>query len=101
MAKKSLIVKEQKKLKLIQKYKTKRDELRRMIKNPNLSPSEKLQVNFKLQKLPRNSCPVRYRNRCQITGRPRGYLRRYGLSRITFRELALKGNIPGVILSSW
>jgi len=78
-----------------------RIELRTASKNMKLSDEEREAARKKLQKLPRNSSPTRVRNRCGITGRPRAYMRKFGLCRIKFRELALTGQIPGVTKSSW
>lgn len=89
MAKKSMVVKNEKRKVLIDKYATKRQELK------ELGDQEGL------QKLPRNSSPTRYKNRDMLTGRPRSYMRRFGLDRINFREKASKGEIPGVTKSSW
>ena len=89
MAKKSKIAREQKLQRLAEKYAEKRQHLREIGDSAGLS------------RLPRNSSPIRQRRRCIVTGRPRGYIRRFGLSRITFREMALKGEIPGVAKSSW
>lgn len=79
----------------------KRQELKKIISSPTASYEEKLQAIEALNKLPRNSSPARLRNRCQLTGRSRGYLRRFNLSRISFRELCSKGVIPGVFKASW
>jgi small subunit ribosomal protein S14 len=89
MARKSLIAREVKRQNLVDKYADLRKELK-----------EKGEWD-ELQKLPRNSSPIRLRNRCIMTGRPRGYIRKFGLSRLTFREMALKGEIPGIKKSSW
>ena len=89
MAKKSMIARDAKRQKLIQKYATKRAELKEM------GDLEGLQA------LPKNSSPTRWKNRDMISGRPRGYMRRFGLSRINFREKAVKGEIPGITKSSW
>ena len=89
MAKKSSIAKQKKRQQLVEKYAEERRRLREAGDWEGLS------------KLPRNSSPTRLRNRCRVTGRSRGYIRRFGLSRITFREMALKGEIPGVTKSSW
>ena len=62
---------------------------------------DKLEASRKLSRIPRNACPIRHRNRCGVTGRPRGYLRKFNMSRVSFRELALEGKIPGVTKSSW
>jgi small subunit ribosomal protein S14 len=89
MAKKSKIAREQKRRELVEKYRARREELRRR------------RDWVALSELPLNSNPVRLRNRCFVTRRSRGYMRRFGMSRIVFREEALKGNIPGVVKSSW
>lgn len=101
MAKKSVIVRNQKRIRLVAKYAAKRAELKAALANPETTDEEFYQAQRKLNSLPKNSSPVRIRNRCSITGRPRAYIRKYGLSRITFRELALAGKIPGVTKSSW
>ena len=101
MAKKSKIVREYKLLKNVRKYSSLRAELKEVIKNPNVSPDEKLDAVAKLDRLPKPSSRTRLRNRCFKTGRPRGVIRRFNLSRICFREMALKGDIPGVTKSSW
>lgn len=101
MAKKSMIARDKKRAKLIQQFAAKREELKRVMADPNVSDEEFYQAQRKLTKLPRNSSPIRLRNRCSITGRPRAYIRKYGVSRITFRELASQGKIPGVTKSSW
>jgi small subunit ribosomal protein S14 len=89
MAKESMKAREVKRKKLVEKYATKREELK------------KAGDYDALQKLPRNSCKVRVRNRCKLTGRPRGYMRTFGVSRVTFREMVLFGLIPGLTKSSW
>ncbi len=101
MAKKSMIARDHKRAKLIQKFAAKRSELKRIMSDPNVSDEEFYQAQRKLTQLPRDSSPIRLRNRCSITGRPRAYIRKYGVSRITFRELASQGKIPGVTKSSW
>ncbi len=101
MAKKSMIARDHKRAKLIQKFASKRNELKRIMSDPNVTDEEFYQAQRKLTKMPRNSSPIRLRNRCSITGRPRAYIRKYGVSRITFRELASQGKIPGVTKSSW
>lgn len=78
-----------------------RRELRKKVRNENLSEEERFEAQLKLQSLPRNACANRVRNRCELTGRSRGYYRAFGLSRIQLRELALRGMIPGVTKSSW
>lgn len=86
---------------LIAAKKAKRDELRAVVRDLSLDPKERFAAQLKLDALPRSSSAVRYRNRCQITGRARGCYKKFGLSRIKFRELALKGMIPGVRKASW
>ena len=101
MAKKSKVVREQKLIKNVQKYASIRSELKNIIKDIN-APLEKKRVAVaKLDKLPKSSSRIRIRNRCFKTGRPRGVLRRFNLSRIVFREMALKGEIPGITKASW
>ena len=101
MAKKSSIAKNQRRERLVEKYAVKRAELKSILANPDTSDDEFFEAQRKLSKLPRNSARTRLRNRCAITGRPRAFIRRFGLSRLTFREMALDGRIPGVIKSSW
>jgi small subunit ribosomal protein S14 len=86
---------------LIERYKKVREELKAVAYSTTASDDDRMAAQKKLQKLPRNSSKVRYRNRCSLTGRPRAYLRKFGLCRIKFRELALTGMIPGVTKSSW
>jgi small subunit ribosomal protein S14 len=100
MAKKSMIERDRKRTRLITKYAVKREQLLLEIKQAS-SLEDKLSLHRKLQKLPRNSSPVRSHNRCTITGRPRGYFRDFGLSRHVLREYALQGFLPGVVKSSW
>ena len=101
MAKKSAIQRDLKRRRLIAKYANKRAELKAILANPETSDEEFYKAQAKLTKLPKNSSPIRARNRCSITGRPRAHIRKFGLSRITFRELASKGKLPGVTKSSW
>ena len=101
MAKKSKIVREKKLLKNIQKFAKKRAELKSIISNPNTKIEDRDIAVNKLDKLPKSSSPIRQRNRCFITGRPRGIIRRFKLSRLSFREMALNGEIPGVTKASW
>ena len=101
MAKKSKIVNNQHKIKLSNRLYNKRKELLEQINNTDLSFDERQKFRLKLEKLPKNSNRIRVRNRCNVTGRPRGVYRKFGLSRITFRELASKGMIPGVSKASW
>jgi len=101
MAKKAMIEKNKRRMRMTAKFAPKRAELKRVMMNPNTTQDEFYAAQRKLGKLPRNSSAVRIRNRCSVTGRPRAYIRRFRLSRITFRELASKGQIPGVTKSSW
>ncbi len=101
MAKLSQVLRDEKRTKLIAKYAEKRAELRKRLNDANLSVEEKIQVQEQFAKLPRNSCPTRHNSRCKVSGRSRGYYRKFGVSRIAFRELALKGQLPGVRKSSW
>ena len=101
MAKKSKIVNNQYKIKLYNRLYDKRKKLLEQINNTDLSFDERQKYRLKLEKLPKNSNRIRVRNRCNVTGRPRGVYRKFGLSRITFRELASKGMIPGVSKASW
>ncbi len=101
MAKKSVIVRNHKRVRTVAKYAAKRAELKAALANPETSDEDFYQAQRKLNAMSKNASPVRLRNRCSITGRSRAYIRKYGLSRITFRELALAGKIPGVTKSSW
>ena len=101
MSKKSVIARNEKRKRLVEKYRERREALRKILKDPSASFEEKMEAMRKLQKLPRDSSPVRVRNRCAITGRPRGYIRMFGICRNQFRELALQGKIPGVRKASW
>ena len=101
MAKKSMIAREHKREKLVAKYATKRAELKEIIRNPESSYEEVMDASDKLQKLPRNSSPVRLQRRCQITGRPHAVYRKFGLSRNKLREHAMQGDVPGLTKASW
>lgn len=101
MAKKSSIARNDKRRALVAKYASKRAELKAALASPDTTDADFYQAQRKLSKLPRNASPVRIKNRCNITGRPRAFIRRFGMSRLTFRELALQGKIPGVTKSSW
>lgn len=101
MAKKSAIARNEKRKRLVEKYAERRAELKRILSDANTTDEEFYQAQRALVKLPRNSSPIRVRNRCSITGRPRAFNRRFGLSRITLRELASTGKIPGLVKSSW
>jgi small subunit ribosomal protein S14 len=101
MAKKSQINRDNKRKKLIAKYAVKRAELRAKLNDANVSIEEKMDVQLAFSKLPRNSCPTRLNRRCEISGRSKGYYRKFGISRIALRELALRGQLPGMRKSSW
>jgi small subunit ribosomal protein S14 len=101
MAKMALINREKKRAKLVAKYAKKRQELQATISDVSLSDADRFEARLKLQALPRNSSPTRQRNRCQITGRPRGVFRKFGLSRNKLRELAFRGEVPGMVKASW
>lgn len=101
MARLALINREKKRRRLVKKYAAKRAELLAIIRDPSRSEEERANARLKLQSLPRNASPTRLRNRCQLTGRPRGVFRKFGLCRNKIRELAMKGEIPGVIKASW
>ena len=101
MAKTSKIVKNEDRKEIVARYAEKRAALRAIVDNPQTSDADRQAAYGKLRKLPRDSSKTRIRNRCAMTGRPRAYLRQFGLSRITFREMALQGLIPGVRKASW
>ena len=101
MAKLALKNREAKRAKTVAKYAAKRAELLAIINNFKLSDEERMDARLKFQQLPRNASPVRQRNRCELTGRPRGYFRKFGLCRLKLREVAMRGEVPGMIKSSW
>lgn len=101
MAKKSSVEKQKRRERLVKLKWDKRQKLKATAANIHLTEEEREQARIALNKMPRDSSPVRLRNRCQITGRARGYLRKFKVSRLTFRELASNGFIPGVTKSSW
>jgi len=101
MAKTSMVEREKKRQRLVAKYAAKRAKLKEMASDENLSMEERFKARLKLAKLPRNSAPSRSNNRCQVTGRPRGYYRKLKMSRIALRDLASRGEIPGMVKSSW
>ena len=101
MAKTSAIQRNLKRIKLVKKFLKKRESLKKIIKNKKLPLEERFAAQLKLAKIPRNSSKVRIRNRCEITGRPRGVYRKLKISRIALRDLASKGKIPGMTKSSW
>ncbi len=101
MAKQSLINREEKRRRMVKKYAAKRAELNAVIDDIKRSDEERMEARLKLQALPRDASPCRLRNRCNLTGRPRGVFRKFGLCRNKIREIAMKGEIPGVIKASW
>jgi len=101
MAKKSMIAREVKRAGLIKKYDAKRKALKELVRSPNTSFEEKENAQFQLQKLPRDSSKSRLRNRCNLTGRPHGYYRKFGLSRNKLREATMRGDVPGLSKASW
>jgi small subunit ribosomal protein S14 len=101
MAKLAVKLREQKRRKTVEKFKTRRLELLELLRDPKTPDEEREAARERLQKLPRNASPTRLRNRCAITGRPRGVYRKFGLGRNKLRDLALRGEVPGVIKASW
>jgi small subunit ribosomal protein S14 len=101
MAKKSSIEKNKRRRKLVKQYTGKRERLLAVANDEGRSMEERFEARLKLAELPRNASPTRIRNRCEITGRPRAYYRKLGMSRIALRELGSKGLIPGLVKSSW
>ncbi len=101
MAKKSMIAKNLNRRRIVARYAEKRKELKAVIKNPKSSLDEKKLALMALEKMPRDANPIRIRNRCNLTGRPRGYYRKFGLSRISLREMANNGKVPGITKASW
>ena len=101
MAKKSMVAREDKRKKLVKKLSVKRNALKEAIRSPNTSFEDKELAQLQLQKLPRNSSKSRIRNRCNLTGRPHGYYRKFGLSRNKLREATMRGDVPGLVKASW
>ena len=101
MARKSVINREAKRVRLTRKYAERRAELKRVIRNAESSYEERYDAQEALNRLPRNGSPTRLRNRCRATGRPRGFVRKFGLSRTKVREAAMRGDIPGLVKASW
>jgi small subunit ribosomal protein S14 len=101
MAKTSMIERERKRSKLVARYATKRAALKELIKNPETTHEARLEAVVALQKLPRDTSPVRQQNRCRLTGRPHGYYRKFGLSRNKLREATMRGDVPGLKKASW
>ncbi len=101
MAKKAMVERDLKRRRLAKKYENKREALKAIIRDENASPEDKFKATLKLAELPRNSSKTRIRNRCEVTGRPRGYYRKLRMSRIALREYGSSGLIPGLVKSSW
>jgi small subunit ribosomal protein S14 len=101
MAKKSAVEKNNRRRRLVDQFAAKRKALKAVVMDRSRDPEERFDATLKLAELPRNGAKVRIRNRCLLTGRPRGYYRKFGLSRIALRDLASEGQIPGVVKSSW
>ena len=101
MAKKSMIMRERKRVATVKRYAAKRAELKRIIRDPHSTDDEREQAQMRLQALPRNASPVRMRNRCAVSGRPKGFYRKFGLGRNMLREAAMRGEIPGLTKASW
>ena len=101
MAKKSMIAREDKRTRTVAKFAAKRAELKAVLADINASDDDKWEAQVKLQKLPRDASPVRQRRRCQITGRPHGVYRKFGLCRNKLREAAMRGDVPGLVKASW
>jgi small subunit ribosomal protein S14 len=101
MAKKSMIARENKRTRTVAKFAAKRAELKAVLADLNASDDDKWEAQVKLQKLPRDASPVRQRRRCQITGRPHGVYRKFGLGRNKLREAAMRGDVPGLVKASW
>jgi len=101
MARSCMVNREVKRIRLVKKYAAKRIELKAIIKDTSLSEDERAAAREKLNKMPRDASPVRVRNRCNITGRPHGYYRKFGLGRNKLREAARRGDVPGLVKASW
>ena len=101
MAKKSAVERNDKRIRMVANQAKKRAELKKKALDESLSDEDRMAARFKLQKMPRNGAACRVKTRCSVTGRPRGVYRKFGISRIAFREMALKGQLPGVIKASW
>jgi len=101
MAKMSAIQKNKRRRRIVARYATKRNALRAIAKDQSVPAEDRFAARLKLSQLPRNSAPARIRNRCELTGRPRGFHRKYQMSRIALRELASSGHVPGMVKSSW
>jgi len=101
MAKRNMVEREKRRAKIVKKYAQRRAELKELIRSPKTSPEERAAAQARLQAQPRDASPSRQRKRCQITGRSRGVYRKFGLSRVKIREVAVRGEIPGLSKASW
>ena len=101
MAKKSMIMRERKRMATVKRYAARRAEYKRIVRDPESTDDEREQAQLRLQALPRNASPVRLRNRCAVSGRPKGFYRKFGLGRNMLREAAMRGEIPGLSKASW
>jgi small subunit ribosomal protein S14 len=101
MAKTSMVERERRRARIVKRYATQRAQLKELIRSPRSSPDDRAQAQMKLQAMPRDASPTRQRNRCAITGRSRGVYRKFGLSRVKIREVANRGEIPGLTKASW
>jgi small subunit ribosomal protein S14 len=101
MAKTNMVEREKRRANTVKKYAAKRAQLKELIRSPNTAPEDRAAAQVQLQKLPRDASPSRQRMRCAITGRPRGVYRKFGLARVKIREVAMRGEIPGLSKASW
>jgi small subunit ribosomal protein S14 len=101
MAKTNMVQREIRRAKIVKRYAAKRAQLKELIRSPKTSPEERAAAQVKFQQMPRDASPARQRNRCAITGRSRGVYRKFGLSRVKIREVAMRGEIPGLSKASW
>lgn len=101
MAKESMVQRDLKRKRIVEKFAAKRAAIKKIIADPNSSFEQMMEAQEALQKLPRNASPSRMRKRCQVSGRPRGYYNKFGLSKTKFREAAMRGDIPGLKKASW
>lgn len=101
MAKTNMVERDKRRARTVQKYAAKRAQLKELVRSPGTSPEDRIAAQEKLQSLPRDASPTRMRNRCGLTGRPRGVYRKFGLARTKIREVANRGEIPGLVKASW
>jgi len=101
MAKTNMVEREKRRARIVKRYALRRAQLKELIRNPRTSPEERVAAQARLQSMPRDASPSRLRNRCNITGRSRGVYRKFGLSRQKIREVAMRGEIPGLAKASW